>query len=119
VALRPPISQLQSSSAGPRAPQVGIDIMVLPALPVPLLDAAPAPLDPKPLVFGLVAVLQNVAVISSWQIMPVLVSGELFIVPPAPSACRCDCAAAGDAAKSSAETTATFVISAILRAPPN
>jgi hypothetical protein len=114
VALRQPISQLQSSSAGPRAPQVGIDIMVLPALRVPLLDAAPAPLDPKPLVFGLVAVLQNVAVISSWQIMPVLVSGELFIVPPAPSACCCDCAPAGDAAKSSAETTATFVISALL-----
>jgi hypothetical protein len=85
--------------------------MVLPALPAPLLDAAPLP-DPKPLVFGLVAVLQNVAVISSWQMMPGSVSGELFIVPAAPSACCCDCAPAGDAAKSSAETTATFVISA-------
>jgi hypothetical protein len=114
--------QLHSSSDGPKAPQVGIDVMVPPAPPVPLLDAAPpAPLDPKPLLFGLVAVLQNVAVVSSWQIMPVSVSGELFVVPPAPSACCCDCAAAGDAAKSSAETIATFVISAthFLRAPPN
>jgi hypothetical protein len=93
-------SQLHSSSDGPKAPQVGIDVKVLPALPVPLLDAAPAPLDPKPLRFGLVAVLQNVAVISSWQIMPVSVSRELFIVPPAPSACCCDCAAPGDPAQS-------------------
>jgi hypothetical protein len=38
--------QLHSSSAGPKAAQGGIDVMVLPALPVPLLDAAPAPLDP-------------------------------------------------------------------------
>jgi hypothetical protein len=82
--------------------------MVLPALPAPPLDAAPAPLDPKPVLLGLVAVLQNVAAISSWQIMPVSVSGELFIVPPAPSACCCDCAPAGVAAKSSAETIATL-----------
>jgi hypothetical protein len=44
--------QLQSSSAGPKAAQGGIHLMVLPALPVPLLDATPAPLDPKPLLFG-------------------------------------------------------------------
>jgi hypothetical protein len=87
--------------------------MVLPALPVPLLDAAPAPLDPKPLWFGLVGTLQNVATISCRQITPVSVSGELFVWPPAPSGCCCcDCAATGDAAKSSAKTIASFVISA-------
>jgi hypothetical protein len=104
---------LHSSAAGPKAAQGGIDVMVLPALPVPLLDAAPAPLDPKPLLFGPVGALQNVAVISSSQITPVLGSDELFIAPPAPSGCCCcDCAATGDAAKSSAKTIASFVISA-------
>jgi hypothetical protein len=86
--------------------------MVLPTLPVPLLDAAPAPLDPKPPVFGPVGTLQNVAVISSMQKMPVLGSIELFIMPPVPSSCCCDCAATGDAAKRIAKTIATFVISA-------
>ena len=56
------------------------------------------------------------------QITPVLGSDELFIAPPAPSGCSTDCAATGDAAKSSAKTIATFVISAIRffsRAPPS
>jgi len=37
---------LHSSLAGPKAAQGGTEVMVLPALPVPLLDAAPAPLGP-------------------------------------------------------------------------
>jgi hypothetical protein len=67
-------------------------------------------------------VLQNVAVISSSQITPVLGGDELFIAPPAPSGCSTDCAATGEAAKSSAKTIATFVISAtrfFSRAPPS
>jgi hypothetical protein len=43
-----------------------------------LLDAAPAP-EPYPPLFGLVVTLQNVAVISSWQITPVLGRVELFV----------------------------------------
>jgi hypothetical protein len=87
---------------------------------IPALVAAAPPLVPWPAWFGLLATLQNVATISSWQIAPVLVSGELFVTPPAPSGCCTDCAATGDAAKSSAETIATFVISAtcFFRAPP-
>jgi hypothetical protein len=54
--------------------------------PLALLDPDP-PLDPKPLPFGLVGTLQNVAVISSSQIMPVLGVSELLIMPPAPSSC--------------------------------
>jgi hypothetical protein len=61
--------------------------------------------------FGLVAVLQNVAVISSSQITPVLGSDELFVWPPAPSACCRDCAATGDAAKSNTTMSASFFIS--------
>jgi hypothetical protein len=44
--------------------------------PLALLDPDP-PLDPKPLPFGLVGTLQNVAVISSSQIMPLLGVSEL------------------------------------------
>ena len=70
--------------------------------------------------FGLVGTLQNVAVISSWQIMPVLGVGELFVVPPAPSACCRDCAATGDVAKSSAVINASFFMCALVLAvlPP-
>ena len=57
--------------------------------------------------------LQNVAVISSWQIMPVLGSSELFVVPPAPNACCRDCATTGEDAKSSAAINASFFISGI------
>ena len=64
--------------------------------------------------FGLVGTLQNVAVISSWQIMPVLGSGELFVVPPPLSACCCDCAATGDVAKSSAVINASFFMCALV-----
>ena len=35
--------------------------------------------EPKPPMFGLVGALQNVAVISCWQTMPVSGSGELFV----------------------------------------
>ena len=49
-----------------------------------------------------------VAVISSLQITPVLVSGDVFVWPPAPSGCCC--AATGDAAKTSAATSASFFI---------
>jgi hypothetical protein len=63
-------------------------------------------------VFGLVGTLQNVAVISSWQIMPVLGSGELFVVPLPLSACCRDCAATGDVAKSSAVINASFFMCA-------
>jgi hypothetical protein len=84
-----------------------------PALdPDPALDVDPR-LDPKPPKFKLVGTLQNVAVISSWQIMPVLGSGELFVWPPAPSACGRDCAATGEDAKSSAAINASFFISGI------
>jgi hypothetical protein len=88
------------------APALGPD----PALdPEPALDPDPAldvdpRLDPKPPKFGLVGTLQNVAVISSWQIMPVLGSSELFVVPPAPNACCRDCATTGEDAKSSADS---------------
>ena len=64
--------------------------------------------------FGLVGTLQNVAVISSWQIMPVLGSGELFVVPPPLSACCGDCAATGDVAKSSAVINASFFMCALV-----
>jgi hypothetical protein len=84
-----------------------------PALdPDPALDVDPR-LDPKPPKFGLVGTLQNVAVISSWQIMPVLGSSELFVVPPAPNACCRDCATTGEDAKSSAAINASFFISGI------
>ena len=73
-----------------------------PALdPDPALDVDPR-LDPKPPKFGLVGTLQNVAVISCWQITPVLGSDDVFVWPPAPSGCCTDCATTGDAAKSSA-----------------
>jgi hypothetical protein len=52
--------------------------------------------------------VQNVAVISSMQITPVLVSDELFFWPPVPSGCCTDCAATGDAPKSSAAINASF-----------
>jgi hypothetical protein len=65
-------------------------------------------------VFGLVGTLQNVAVISSWQIMPVLGSGELFVVPLPLSACCRDCAATGDVAKSSAVINASFFMCALV-----
>ena len=64
--------------------------------------------------FGLVGTLQNVAVISSWQIMPVLGSGELFVVPLPLSACCGDCAATGDVAKSSAVINASFFMCALV-----
>ena len=64
--------------------------------------------------FGLVGTLQNVAVISSWQIMPVLGSGELFVVPLPLSACCRDCAATGDVAKSSAVINASFFMCALV-----
>jgi len=69
-------------------------------------------------VFGLVGTLQNVAVISSWQIMPVLGSGELFVVPPPLSACCCDCAATGDVAKSSAVINASLFMCALVVLSP-
>jgi hypothetical protein len=84
-----------------------------PALdPDPALDVDPR-LDPKPPKFGLVGTLQNVAVISSTQITPVLGSDDVFVWPPAPSGCCTDCAATGDAAKSSAAINASFFISGI------
>jgi hypothetical protein len=61
-----------------------------------------------------VGTLQNVAVISSWQIMPVLGSGELFVVPLPLSACCRDCAATGDVAKSSAVINASFFMCALV-----
>jgi hypothetical protein len=79
-------------------------------VPDPALDVDPR-LDPKPPKFGLVGTLQNVAVISCWQMMPVLGSSELFIVPPVPSACCCDCAATGEYAKRSAVISMNFFIS--------
>jgi hypothetical protein len=60
-------------------------------------------------VFGLLATLQNVATISSWQIVPVLVRGDVTVWPPVPSGCCCwlaivaCCAATGDAAKKAAQ----------------
>ena len=77
-----PGDQLHSSLAGGNPPQVGIagDGVVMPAL----VAAAP-PFVPYPALFGLVFTLQKVAVISSWQITPVSVSGELFVAPPAPN----------------------------------
>jgi hypothetical protein len=62
--------------AGPSSVQTGIegDGVVMPAL----VDAAPAP-EPYPPLFGLVGTLQNVAVISSWQITPVLGRVDVFV----------------------------------------
>ena len=51
---------------------------------VTLVDPLP---DPYPPPFGLVGTLQNVAVISSSQITPVLVSGDVTVRPPTPSGC--------------------------------
>ena len=48
---------------------------------IPVLVAAAPPFVPWPAVFGLLATLQNVATISSWQITPVLVSGEVTVWP--------------------------------------
>jgi hypothetical protein len=118
---------LHSSLAGGKLPQGDMDEVFLPAPaldpdpaldPEPALDPDPAldvdpRLDPKPPKFGLVGTLQNVAVISSWQIMPVLGSSELFVVPPAPNACCRDCATTGEDAKSSAAINASFFISGI------
>jgi hypothetical protein len=113
--------QLHNSLAGGKLPQGEMDEVVLPApalvpdpelVPDPALDVDPR-LEPKPPRFGLVGALQNVAVISSWQIIPVLGSSELFIVPPAPSACCRDCATPGEDAKSSAAINASFSISGI------
>jgi hypothetical protein len=66
----------------------------------PPLDPDP-PLDPKPPWLGLLGTLQNVAVISSSQITPLLGSCDVFVWPPAPSGCCGDCAATGDAKSSS------------------
>ena len=76
-----------------------------------------AALDPQPLVFGLLATLQNLATISSRHITPVLVSVELFVWPPAPSGCCiCDvCAAKGDAIKSNAAVNGSIFITDPLR----
>ena len=82
-------------------------------VPDPALDVDPR-LEPKPPMFGLVGALQNVAVISCWQTMPVSGSGELFVWPPAPSACCRDCAATGDVAKSSAVINASFMCALVL-----
>jgi hypothetical protein len=66
--------------------------------------------------FGPLATLQNVATISCRQMTPVLVSGELFVWPPAPSGCcTCDCAATGEAAKSSATVKANIFIACSIR----
>ena len=54
--------------------------------------------------------MQNVATIYSRQITPVSVSVELFVWPPAPSGCCTDCAATGDAVKSSAAINVNFLI---------
>ena len=54
--------------------------------------------------------MQNVAVISSMQITPVLGSVELFVWPPAPSGCCTDCAATGDAAKRRPAINRSFFI---------
>ena len=75
----------------------------------PLVDAVPAA-DPYPFVFGPTGTLQNVAVISSMQITPVLGSDDVFVWPPAPSGCCTDCAATGDAARSSAAINVNFFI---------
>ena len=112
---------MHNSLAGGKLPQGEMDEVLLPApalvpdpelVPDPALDVDPR-LEPKPPRFGLVGALQNVAVISSWQIIPVLGSSELFIVPPAPSACCRDCATTGEDAKSSAAINASFSISGI------
>jgi hypothetical protein len=96
-------------------------VLLLETAPTPapalVLDVALVPdvaLDPKPLVFGPVGTLQKVATISSTQIRPVFGRIELFIWPPAPSACCC-CAATGEAAKSSATVNASIFITDSLR----
>jgi hypothetical protein len=84
--------------------------------PALVLDVALVPdvaLDPKPLVFGPVGTLQKVATISSIHIRPVFGRIELFIWPPAPSACCC-CAATGETAKSSATVNASILITGSL-----
>jgi hypothetical protein len=111
--------QLHNSLAGGKLPQGEMAEVLLPAPalvpdpePVrdPALDVDPR-LEPKPPMFGLVGALQNVAVISCWQTMPVSGSGELFVWPPAPSACCPDCAATGEVAKRSAVISVSFFIS--------
>jgi len=111
--------QLHNSLAGGKLPQGEMDEVLLPApalvpdpepVPDPALDVDPR-LEPKPPKFGLVRALQNVAVISCWQTMPVSGSGELFVWPPAPSACCRDCAATGEVAKRSAVISVSFFIS--------
>ena len=56
-------------------------------VPDPALDVDPR-LEPKLPMFGLVGALQNVAVISCWQTMPVSGSGELFVRWDGPAAAR-------------------------------
>ena len=111
--------QLHNSLAGGKLPQGEMDEVLLPApalvpdpepVPDPALDVDPR-LEPKPPMFGLVGALQNVAVISCWQTMPVSGSGELFVWPPAPSACCPDCAATGEVARRSAVISVSFFIS--------
>jgi hypothetical protein len=110
--------QLHNSLAGGKLPQGEIDEVLLPTpalvpdselVPDPALDVDPR-LEPKPPMFGLVGTLQNVAVISCWQTMPVSGSGELFVWPPAPRACCRDCAATGDVAKRNAMISVSFFI---------
>jgi hypothetical protein len=114
-------SQLHSSLAGGNPAQGGIagEGVVVPALldaVPPLPDAAPAPLEaapaaePYPPLFALVDMLQNVAVISSLQIIPVFGRVDVFVWPPVPSCCCRGCAATGEAAKSSAVVNANIFI---------
>ena len=79
--------QLHNSLAAESFRGVRLDEVLLPApalvpdpepVPDPALDVDPR-LEPKPPMFGLVGALQNVAVISCWQTMPVSGSGELFV----------------------------------------
>jgi hypothetical protein len=60
----PPDADAAADPAPPAAPDPPLD-------PVPPLDRAP-PGDPKPLVFGPLGTLQNVAVISWMHITPVV-----------------------------------------------
>ena len=64
--------------------------------------------------FGLVGTLQNVAVISSWQIMPVLGVASYLSCRYHSGACCRDCAATGDVAKSSAVINASFFMCALV-----
>ena len=77
-------------------------------VPDPALDVDPR-LEPKPPMFGLVDALQNVAVISSWQIIPVLGVASYLSCRLHPASVAVITPRLAEDAKSSAAINASFL----------